>query len=171
MLSSKFIWGVYVPSGIMILGIILDHSIPQFNLWKLLANIGKGIYHFKIPDFILAILIIAIILSLILINKKFQGLSPKKFKEMKAEKVKKLEPNIEIIFILDVLANQSDRTLEQRYLWDKYLLKFKEKKQSDFQIILNELENHYLIEETECGELGEICWFITTIGLTYLKKK
>ena len=84
-LSSKFIWGIYVPLGIMILGVILDRSILQFNLWKLLANIGKGIYHIKIPDFFHVILLIAIFISLVFINKKYQGLSPNKFKEMLAD--------------------------------------------------------------------------------------
>lgn len=228
-LSSKFIWGIYVPFGTMILGFILDRSIPQFNLGKLLANIGKGIYHIKIPDFLHVILIIAIFISLVFINKKFQGLSPNKFKEMLAEnerikkrneslmestnniiavnqglkteiekirrenkaniekakrellqmskesenetkKEEKLKPHDEIIFILDVLASQPTRVLEQRNLMDKYQLRFKPRMQADFQIILNDLEINGLIEEVECGHLGEIGWLILPSGIEYLKR-
>jgi len=196
----------------LVAGIIfIIEIISKLKLFNVLFNL-------EIPDILLLILIIAIFISLVFINKKFQGLSPKKIKEMLAdneritnhnksiiesvnniiavnkklkteiEKTKeeflqmltksknetkdeeKLEPNDEIIFILDVLASQSDRTLEQDYLWEMYHSKFKEKRQADFQIIINDLDTNELIQETEYGEFEEIAWMILPLGIKYLKK-
>jgi len=196
----------------LVAGIIfIIEIISKLKLFNVLFNL-------EIPDILLLILIIAIFISLVFFNKKFQGLSPKKFKEILAdneritnhnksiiesvnniiavnkklkteiEKTKeeflqmltksknetkdeeKLEPNDEIIFILDVLASQSDRTLEQDYLWEMYHSKFKEKRQADFQIIINDLDTNELIQETEYGEFEEIAWMILPLGIKYLKK-
>lgn len=211
-----------------ILGIISSFA-QKINLWESLFNLPVKIYHIKIPDFIILIFILIIVIWLILINKKFQGLSPKKFKEMLAEnerikkhneslinsanniiavneklkteigkigrenkaeierakkellqifkerenkinKKEKLEPHEEIIFILNLLASQPNRVLKQRNLWDKYHLKYKGRKEADFQIILNDLDNENLIHETTYGDFGEIAWIITHMGIEYFKR-
>lgn len=121
-------------------------------------------------------------------NKKINDLIEKKISETKREmrrdleerlekiktepqqKKEVLKPNREIIFILNLLATQYDRTLKQATLWSMYKSTFKEKEESDFQIVLNELDTADLIFETECGDFGEICYKITTIGLKYLKQ-
>ena len=64
---------------------IINSFAEKINLWESLLNLPVKIYHIKIPDFIILIFVIIIVIWLILINKKFQGLSPKKFKEMLAE--------------------------------------------------------------------------------------
>jgi hypothetical protein len=51
---------------------------------KAILDLATKIYRVKIGDVILLILIAVIIISLINMNKKFRGLNPDKFKEMKA---------------------------------------------------------------------------------------
>ena len=51
----------------------------------------------------------------------------------------------------------------------KILIQKYKKEMSDLQIILDELEHLDFIEETECGEFGEICYFISSKGLQSLK--
>ena len=64
---------------------IINSFAEKINLWESLLNLPVKIYHIKIPDFIILIFVLIIVIWLIFINKIFQGLSPKKFKEMLAE--------------------------------------------------------------------------------------
>jgi len=82
--------------AIIIGGIILSFA-EKINLWESLLNLPVKIYHIKIPDFIILIFLLIIVIWLILINKKFQGLSPKKFKEMLAENERIKKHNDSII--------------------------------------------------------------------------
>jgi hypothetical protein len=82
--------------------------------------------------------------------------------------LKNLEPKDEVLFILEILANIPNKTEKLGNLRVLYRQKFK-KEMSDLQIILNELEHLGFIEETECGEFGEICYSILSKGLQFLK--
>lgn len=82
--------------------------------------------------------------------------------------LKNLEPKEEVLFILEILANISNKTEKLSNIEALYIQKFI-KEMSDLQIILNELEHLGFIEETECGEFGEICYFISSKGLQFLK--
>ena len=94
-------------------------------------------------------------------NKEFQS---------KVEKIESAEPDPEVFLILETLANMPDRSLEQAMLWNNhYLRRFKEKEQSDFQIIINELKDRGYISEFESGKWGEPSFEITSEGLKYLK--
>jgi len=82
--------------------------------------------------------------------------------------LKNLEPKNEVFFILETLANIPNKTEKLGNLKVLYWNNFK-KEMSDLQIILDELEHLSFIEETECGEFGEICYFISSKGLQFLK--
>lgn len=87
---KKFFWNAITKSVIggiiayLIIGAI-SAIAERTNLWQSLLDLPGKIYRMKIPDFILVIFIIAILISLVLMNKKFKGLSPKEFREMKAD--------------------------------------------------------------------------------------
>jgi len=84
--------------------------------------------------------------------------------------LKNLEPKEEVLFILEILAGIPNKTENVINIEDLYVQKFK-KEMPDLQIILNELEHLDFIEETECGEFGEIGYFISSKGLQFLKQK
>jgi len=85
--------------------------------------------------------------------------------------IESVETDSEVYLILETLANMPNKSLEQDLLWhNHYKKQFKERKQSDFQIILNDLKERNLIHEFESGEWGEICFEITSEGLKYLKE-
>lgn len=67
------------------------------GLWQSLLDLPGKIYHMKIPDFILVVFIIAILIALVLMNKKFKGLSPKEFGEMKADNERMQKHNEKLI--------------------------------------------------------------------------
>ena len=79
-----------------------------------------------------------------------------------------LEPKDEVVYILETLANIPNKTEKLGNLKVLYWNTFK-KEMSDLQIMLDELEHLGFIEETECGEFGEICYFILSRGLQFLK--
>ena len=84
--------------------------------------------------------------------------------------LKNLEPKNEVFFILETLANIPNKTEKLGNLKVLYWNNFK-KEMSDLQIILDELEHLSFIEETECGEFGEICYSILSRGLQFLKQR
>lgn len=88
----------------------------------------------------------------------------------KVEKIESTEPDPEVFLILESLAGIPNKSLEQAMLWhNHYRRRFKEKEQSDFQIILNELKDKNLIRELKGGEWSETWFKITGEGLKYLK--
>ena len=80
-----------------------------------------------------------------------------------------LEPKNEVLFILETIANIPNKTEKLSNIKALYTQKFN-KEMSDLQIILDEIENLQFIEETECGEFGEICYSILSKGLRFLKQ-
>jgi len=80
-----------------------------------------------------------------------------------------LGPKDEVLFILETLANEPNKTEKLSPVKALYIRDFK-KNMSDLQIILNELETLDFIYETEGGEFGEICYTILSKGLQYLKE-
>lgn len=157
--SKKLLWRVIVPSLIVIFGIILDRSIPQINFISPFLNLLVKIYHIKIPDFFLSILILAIIIWLIFISKRIKGQLKDKIMELDEEHD----------FILSKLANEEDKTLQQEFLWHLYSEKFENKERSDFNIIINELCKHNLAMLHE--DYDEIFVEILEDGLYSLGKK
>lgn len=162
--------------GAFLITKILDWTIPRLEIWKSI----KGLFlKMTFPDYVLLIFIIALFIWTIFLNIRIKKAPEKVRKEYRAEmekeksemKTEEEEVDLypEMTFILTSLADQPDRILEQRYLWDKFKKEFPKHGQAEFQIFLNESENYNLIEETECGELGEICWRITRKGLDHLK--
>ena len=93
------------------------------------------------------------------------------FKGLKHLKIalENLEPKNEVLFILETLANIPNKTEKLSNIKALYTQKFN-KEMSDLQIILDEIENLQFIEETECGEFGEICYSILSKGLRFLKQ-
>lgn len=88
----------------------------------------------------------------------------------KVEKIENTEPDPEVFLVLESLASIPDKSLEQALLWNNHYKRvFEGKKQSDFQIILNELKDKNLIRELEGEEWGETWFEITGEGLKYLK--
>jgi hypothetical protein len=88
----------------------------------------------------------------------------------KVEKIESTEPDPEVFLILESLASIPDKSLEQALLWNNHYKRvFEGKKQSDFQIILNELKDKNLIRELEGEEWSETWFEITGEGLKYLK--
>ena len=103
---------------------------------------------------------------------KYQEEILKENKELKSkvEKIESAEPDSEVFLILETLANMPDKFLDQAMLWNNhYRRRFKEKEQSDFQIIINELKDKGYISEFESRKWGENGFEITSEGLKYLK--
>ena len=80
-----------------------------------------------------------------------------------------LKPRNEVRFILKTLANQANKTDTLKNLETLYTEKF-EKQMSDLQIILGELDDLQLIEESEMDEYGQTRYSIQNKGLRYLKQ-
>lgn len=78
----------------------------------------------------------------------------------------KLEPNDEILFILETLANQRSQSMDWRDLESYYKKKFdKLKTQADYNIVINKLMTHRYIRLNEIAEPEE--YEITPKGLEY----
>jgi len=187
-LSRYFIKILLVLIGYLATGII-NAFASKINLWESLLNLPVKIYHIKIPDFFLVILIIAIFISLVFINKKFQGWSPKKIREMlaenkelktKIEKTKekeKLELNEEHYIILEALANSEDECKPKEFLYKTFFKKkFKEGKgRTIFNLAISELKRSNLIRlETETGSFygfEEEVLYITGSGYACLRDR
>jgi len=92
-------------------------------------------------------------------------------KELSALKtsLENLKPRKEVRFVLATLANRANRTDTLKNLEALYTEKF-EKQMSDLQIILSELDDLQLIEESEMDEYGQIRYSIQNKGLRYLKQ-
>ena len=97
-------------------GGIINAFASKINLWESLLNLPVKIYHIKIPYFFLVILIIAIFISLVFINKKFQGLSSKKIKEMLADNERITNHNKSIIAVNKELKTEIEKTKEEKKL-------------------------------------------------------
>jgi len=87
----------------------------KINFGNAILDLATKIYRVKIGDGILLIIIVAIIISLINMNKKFRRLTPDKFKEMKADLERMQHHNEElmnsannVIAINKELKNQND---------------------------------------------------------------
>jgi len=166
-------------------GVIINASASKINLLDSLLNLPVKIYHIKIPDFFLVILIIAIFISLAFINKKFQGWSPKKIREMLAEneelkteiektkEEEKLELNEEHYIILETLASSEDECEPKESLYETY---FKKKGRAIFNLAISELKRSNLITlQKDVGadffELGVEILFITDSGYACLRNR
>ena len=92
-------------------------------------------------------------------------------KELSALKtsLENLKPRKEVRFVLATLANRANRTDTLKNLEALYTEKF-EKQMSDLQIILSELDDLQLIEESEMDEYGQTRYSIQNKGLRYLKQ-
>ena len=145
---------------IFIIGII-NSLAEKINLWKSLLNLPVKIYHIKIPDFIILIFVLIIVIWLILINNKFQGLSPKKFKEMLAEE--------EILLVLKTLAGNASRYAERGGLNVVYDRAFEGKTQADFNIVLSMLHASGQIKTSKPPNSDERI-HITDSGLLYYNR-
>lgn len=87
----------------------------------------------------------------------------------KVDAFKSIESDAEIYYILETLANRESKLFHKDTLWNRHYKKyFKDKKLSDFNIIMDHLEEKELIR-TASAALGESIIKITRKGLKHLK--
>jgi hypothetical protein len=88
-----------------------------------------------------------------------------------SRELKRIEPHKEIMFILELLANQQNKSMAKTALSHYYLKNFSNKKVIDFNILWNRLETGDLIIEYRgsTGYGSSDIYFITDEGLEYLR--
>lgn len=87
------------------------------------------------------------------------------------KKLERIEPNKEIIFILELLAKQQNRSMRNTALRNYYFKNFSNKKVIDFNIVWNRLQTGDLITEYR-GSPGygrSYIYSITDRGVEYLR--
>jgi len=88
-----------------------------------------------------------------------------------SRELKRIEPHKEIMFILELLTNQQNRSMKKTALSNHYFKNFSNKKVIDFNILWNRLETGDLIMEYRASiSYGRSdIYFITEKGLEYLR--
>jgi hypothetical protein len=89
---------------------------------------------------------------------------------MQVEKELRIEPHVEVVFILNLIANQPGNAMTIREIEHDYMRQFGPKQRADLKIVINNLELNYLIEETAIGAMDELGYEILRKGLKYLEK-
>ena len=86
-----------------------------------------------------------------------------------SSELKRIEPHKEIIFILELLANQQNKSMTKTDLRNYYFKKFSNKKVIDFNVVWNRLETGNLIMEYRAspGYGSSDIYYITDNGLVY----
>lgn len=86
-----------------------------------------------------------------------------------SSELKRIEPHKEIIFILELLANQQNKSMTKTDLRNYYFKKFSNKKIIDFNIVWNRLETGNLIMEYRASPgYGSLdIYYMTDNGLVY----
>jgi len=143
-MNPRKIWP-FIRKNILIISAIISmvggavYLIDRFKLDSKISNLVvtlvNGIINLKIPDSILAILIILIFIFLLLINKKFMGFSPNKIKE--------IELNENQLFILALIAESDEASIDSLFMFYKIL--FPEERRLDIKNIVNILQKNGLI--------------------------
>ena len=157
---------------------IINALIKQINLLQSFKTLAIKFYHISIPESLLLILLFLLIVSVISLNKRLNELSRKcTRKDTSDEKIeaenkapRKIEPNEEVTFVLNSLANVANRSMSLCDLRHYFERKFGEAEFSHLQILINDLIECGLIQEIEVGEWGEIGYFILGEGLAFLKE-
>lgn len=100
--------------------------------------------------------------------KKLLAMPKMKFERKKLERI---EPNKEIIFILELLAKQQSRSMRNSTLRNYYFKNFSNKKVIDFNIVWNRLQTGDLITEYRAspGYGRSYIYSITDRGVEYLR--
>jgi hypothetical protein len=88
-----------------------------------------------------------------------------------SRELKRIEPHKEIMFILELLANQQNKSMAKTALSNYYFKNLSNKKVIDFNILWNRLETGDLIIEYRgsTGYGSSDIYFITDEGLEYLR--
>jgi hypothetical protein len=159
-----------VATGIIIT--VWNSITKNINLVRSFINIATNIYHIKIPEFYLIVLIALLLGWVFTLNKKINKTS--KYKnaeklEAKPETLKheKFMPNEEHLLILEQLANDEAEALSQDDLFRDYVNQFPRNERKHFKFILNDLEKNQMIRISSMIE-GSIFYSVTSEGLSTL---
>ena len=85
LLKRKGIWELAIAVGAGLIILIVDRSIPNIKLSRILFSAFNKVLHFNIPDIVFIVSIIGILILVFRLNKKVRGLSPERFKELQAD--------------------------------------------------------------------------------------
>jgi len=98
-------------------------------------------------------------------------------KKVATDKIKRLEPKKQMVYILEILANQLDRKKKKSVLRNDYFEEFRKKDISDFNYVWSILEKKGFVSQSRGttgygGSYEELPFYITDKGLEfYLENK
>jgi len=178
---KKPLWWILGIIGAFLITKILEWAIPKLEIFK---TIKEFLLIMTIPDYFLLILIIAFFIWMVFQKRKIKNEARKEIKK-ELKKLEKKEKDVvtdevdkykeffkysELLFILDLLAQQRHSTLEKSHLLDYFNEKFPDQAELGFHIVLNDAEKLDFITTSEYGGYEESCWIITSKGLDCLKQ-